>query len=196
MSSSPDELADLYSTYDREALDQAIAGGPLQYTREAWIAICAECEKRGIPWDRPAEIPARRASPVAAPGISPGRARKRCRAAAIACGIPVALGALGAVYLILSDWNMVKHETEIFAAVVLLFGFLFLVVKKMWDGSPVALWTMGVMQAVVILMMSRVFMSQYSAHDLFAYVFVAVPVGLEVMVIQALMALREERKGA
>jgi hypothetical protein len=200
MALSPDELALLYAGYDHERLEQAVSDGPLQFTREAWIAICAECEKRGIAWDRPPAPPALPASatapvaPAAAAVRVGGVARKKCREAAIACGIPVAVGAIIAGYLIIDDWSSIRGDSQIVAIVGLVFGFLFLVVKKMWDGSAVALWAMGSLLAIVILLAIEDLRYLFVSQQMFRDAWFVVPVVLELLVLRALMAQREERK--
>jgi hypothetical protein len=194
MALSPDELALLYAGYDHERLEQAVSDGPLQFTREAWIAICAECEKRGIAWDRPPAPSAPHAAHPFAGVKFGGGARRRCHEVAIACGIPIAVGAILAGYLIISDWSSIGRDTQLLAIVALVFGFLFLVVKKMWDGSAVALWAMGFVLAIVILIAVQDLRYLFVSHEMFRDAWFVVPVVLELMVLRALMAQREERK--
>jgi hypothetical protein len=182
MTLTPDDLARLYAGYDRAQLERAIVAGPLAFTREEWIAICAECEKRGIPWNRAAEAPAP-AAPVAL---------KQCREAAIACGSVIGLVALGAGYLILDDWRMVEREPMIGVVLLMVFGFLFFVVRKIYLGNAVGLWTMGIMLAVMIWFAGGFAASESWGRSGVLGLWLLVPVGLEVMVGRAIMALRRE----
>ena len=141
---SPEELTRLYAGYQLDELRQAVALGPLDYSRDAWIALCAECERRGIPWAPVGIVPLASMSSAQEMGSD---AVKRCREAAIVCGAVVGLLACAAGYLIFHELNFMSREIMIWVILLAIFGSLGFIVKKIYEGNAAALWAMGLVVA-------------------------------------------------
>jgi hypothetical protein len=187
---TPDELVRLYAGYQLDELRQAVALGPLDYSRDAWIALCAECERRGIPWVPSGIVPP--VSMLSAQEMG-SHAVKRCREAAIVCGVVVGLLVCAAGYLIVREWDFLSREFMIWVIFVVIFGSLGFIVKKIYEGNQAALWAMGLVVASILWLVGMDLVDKpVAANGQFYLIAVLVPLAMEITIVRAIVAVRRD----